>query len=328
MPRLETIVERFPLAKAFTIARGSKTEAVVVTAVLRDGASMGRGECVPYARYGESVDSVLAQIDSVRTAVETPSCDASALAGLLPPGAARNALDCALIDLAAKRQGRSAAALLGLAPPLPLVTAYTLSLDSPDAMMAEAKLQADRPLLKIKLGGGDADADRLRAVRAGAPHSRIIVDANEGWTADTLAERIALCADCAVALIEQPLPAADDAALADRPKLVPICADESAHVAADIPRLAPLYDVVNVKLDKTGGLTEALAMVAAARAAGLGVMVGCMVGSSLGMAPAVLAAQGAEFVDLDGPLLLARDRPDGLIYHGSRLEPPAPALWG
>ncbi|WP_237152523.1 N-acetyl-D-Glu racemase DgcA [Oryzibacter oryziterrae] len=326
MRRLSCTVERFPIAGSFTISRGSKTEAVVVVATIASGGHSGRGECVPYARYGETVEGVVAAIEAMTTFVESGG-DRHALRAAMPAGAARNALDCALIDLEAKSLGLSAAALLNLPPPKPVTTAFTLSLGTPESMRQAARAAAERPLLKIKLGG-EGDRDRLFAVREGAPASRIIVDANEGWTLETFAPMMAACLEAGVALIEQPLPAGADDGLAGLPRPVPICADESAHTSAEIPRLAARYDAVNVKLDKTGGLTEALAMVDAAHAAGLQVMVGCMVATSLAMAPALLAAQGAAFTDLDGPLLLARDRTPGLVYVGSLAHPPEPDLWG
>ncbi len=312
----------FPLARAFTISRGSKTEAQVLTVtVTRDGLT-GRGECVPYARYGESLDSVRAQIDALPQDVTR-----QALQALLPPGAARNAVDCALWDHQAKAAGQPVWRLAGLAEPGPVTTAYTLSLDTPDAMRAAAAREGHRPILKIKLGTPD-DLPRLRAVRKGAPDARIIIDANEGWTARAYADLCPHLQDLGVILVEQPLPAGQDQALAHMPRPVPVCADESCHDLASLGALPGRYDMVNIKLDKTGGLTEALALRDAARAAGLGVMVGCMVGSSLAMAPALLVAQGADIVDLDGPLLLAQDRDRPLRYQGSVVFPPDPGLWG
>jgi L-alanine-DL-glutamate epimerase-like enolase superfamily enzyme len=326
MTTLTVAVERFPIAGTFTISRGSKTEAVVVVATLRSGIHTGRGECVPYARYGETVETVLAEIEHHRALVEQ-GITRQDLRAAMPAGAARNALDCALIDLEAKATSRSAASLLGLGTPEPLITAYTLSLADPAAMHAAAKAEAHRPLLKIKLGG-PGDAERLKAVRSGAPNSAIIVDANEGWSPEIFPEMMAASAAANVALIEQPLHADADEALAGLARPVPVCADESAHTSADIPRLARLYDAVNIKLDKTGGLTEALIMAKAADDAGLKIMVGCMLASSLAMAPAVLLAQTATWTDLDGPLLLARDRTPALTYDGSTVFPPAPDLWG
>lgn len=325
--RIEVTRDVFRLAQVFTIARGSRTEAQVLTVAVTDqGVTgqmvMGRGECVPYARYGETLDSVAAQIAGLPA-----TFDRAGLQRLLPPGAARNAVDCALWDLAAKRAGVRVWDLAGLPAPRPCTTAYTLSLDSPDAMAAQARLHAARPVLKIKLGTPD-DMPRLEAVRRGAPAATIIVDANEGWTPAIYADLAPHLIRLGVALVEQPLPAADDEALRAMARPVPVCADESCHDRATLPGLAGKYDLVNIKLDKTGGLTEALALRDAARAAGFGVMVGCMVGSSLAMAPAVILAQGADWVDLDGPLLLAEDRLPPLAYDGSRVSPPAPDLWG
>lgn len=323
---LDVAVERFRLLKPFAIARGAKTEAVVVVATVGGDGVSGRGECVPYGRYGESPDSVRAQIEAVRGAIES-GVSRQELQHLLPPGAARNALDCALWDLEAKRLGLRASELAGLHRFGATVTAYTLSLDTPDAMAAAARTAADRPLLKVKLGSDD-DPARIAAVRAAVPDATLIVDANEGWTAATLDRNFAACAAAGVSLVEQPLPAADDALLADRPRPVPTCADESVHTRDGLPALRERYDLINVKLDKTGGLTEALALTEAAEALGFGIFVGCMVGTSLGMAPAMLLTPRARFVDLDGPLLLARDREPGLVYEGSLVHPPTAALWG
>lgn len=324
--RLRVGLERWPIAGTFTIARGSKTEAVVVVVQLDEGTHRGRGECVPYGRYGETVEGVVAAIEAMRPALSA-GLDRTALQAAMPAGAARNALDCAMWDLEAKREGTPAWRLAGLAEPGPLVTAYTLSLGEPDAMGKAAAGASGRPLLKIKLGSTD-DAARIAAVRANAPLSRLIVDANEGWRPETLAHNIAACAAAGVELIEQPLPAGDDGALADIDHFVPICADESMHDRAGLAGLSRRYDAINIKLDKTGGLTEALALASEAARHGLTLMVGCMVGTSLSMAPAVLLAQRARFVDLDGPLLLARDRAPGLHYEGSTVSPPGADLWG
>ncbi|KAF0230498.1 MAG: mandelate racemase/muconate lactonizing [Beijerinckiaceae bacterium] len=321
MRHLETAVERWPIAGSFTISRGSRTEAVVVVATITDGGVSGAGECVPYARYGESIESVVAQIESVAPAIRIGASRVELLA-LLPPGAARNAVDCALWDLEAKKTGKSLAELAGMAQPKPMITAYTLSLGTPESMREAAEKAAHRPLLKVKLGG-EGDPARIAAVRAGAPNSRIIVDANEGWRAETLAANLAACEAAGVELIEQPMPAGVDAALHGISTGIAICADESIHDAASLAHLPAWYTAVNIKLDKTGGLTDALALLAAARARGLKIMVGCMLGTSLAMTPAVLLAEGAEFVDLDGPLLLAKDREGGLTYDGSILHPPA-----
>ena len=324
--RLAVAVQRFPLAQPFIISRGTRTESVVVMATLTEGSLKGRGECVPYARYGESVDSVVAQIESARPVMEA-GLDRHALQHLLPPGAARNALDCALWDLDAKRLGISARDLAGVHRLTPVTTAYTLSLGMPDSMAEAARMAACRPLLKLKLGG-DGDPARIAAVRAAVPDATLIIDANESWNESNFDENLAACEDAGVALLEQPLPAGRDAMLVERRGSVPFCADESAHTREGLPALCDRYDVVNIKLDKTGGLTEALALADAAVALGLGLFVGCMVGTSLAMAPALLMAPRARFVDLDGPLLLAHDREPGLIYEGSTVHPPVPALWG
>ena len=318
--------ESFALARAFVIARGSRTEARVLTVTVSDGAHEGRGECVPYARYGESVEGVAAQVGGLDAAALGPA-PREGLAEALPPGAARNALDCALWDLEAKRTGRRVWALARLAAPGPCVTAFTLSLGEPEAMRAQAAENAHRPLLKVKLGA-EGDMPRLEAVREGAPRARLIVDANEGWTAEAYADLAPHLARLGVAMVEQPLPAGADEALAGMERPVPVCADESCHDRASLPGLRERYDLVNVKLDKAGGLTEALALRDAARAEGLGVMVGCMVGTSLAMAPAVLVAQGAAFTDLDGPLLLREDREPPLRYDEAGVHPPEAALWG
>ncbi|MCV9996835.1 dipeptide epimerase [Pararhizobium sp. YC-54] len=324
--QMKTTVEHFPIAGSFTISRGSKTNASVVTCHLSDGGFAGVGECVPYGRYGETIDSVLAGIEAIRPQIEA-GIDREELRQTMKAGAARNAVDCALWDLEAKKTGHRAFTLTGPAEPVALTTAYTISLGEPEAMAAHTAQYAHRALLKIKVGTSD-DASRIRAVRAAAPSSAIILDANEGWTEANLAYHFAVCAESGVALIEQPLPAGQDGLLASVVRPVPVCADESVHKTEDLPSLAGLYDAVNIKLDKTGGLTEALRMRDAARALNLRIMVGCMVGTSLGMAPAVLLAQGADFVDLDGPLLLSRDREPGLRYEDSLVFPPLPALWG
>ncbi len=324
--RLAVAVERFQLTRAFVISRGAKTEAIVVVATITADGVSGRGECVPYARYGETVESVVAQIESLRPAIEA-GADRAHLQELLPAGAARNALDCALWDFDAKRRGIRAYRLAGLGAPSPVTSAFTLSLGTPDEMAAAARAACAHPLLKLKLAGA-GDAERLAAVRAAAPSATLIVDANEAWSQANLRPNLEACAKQGVALIEQPLPAGSDAALAQIEHLVPICADESLHDRQDLASLRTRYDAVNIKLDKAGGLTEALALLAEAERLGFSVMVGCMVASSLAMAPALLLAAGAKYVDLDGPLLLARDRPDGLVYEGALVHPPSPALWG
>jgi len=317
-------VETWPIAGSFTIARGSKREATVIVAHISDGTASGRGECVPYARYGETVESVRDAILAMQGTLR----DRASLQEEMPAGPARNALDCALWDYEAKRQGTSAATLAGLAPLRPLLTAYTISLDDPQAMAAKAAAAAaTMPLLKLKLGGA-GDAERLSAIRAACPDVRLIADANESCTPNLLPALIAAAAEASIEVIEQPLSADGDAALADIPRTVPICADESVHTRADLDRLAGRYDAINIKLDKAGGLTEALALSAEARACGLKIMTGCMVATSLAMAPAMLVAQGADWVDLDGPLLLARDRTPALTYEGALVHPPEPSLWG
>jgi L-alanine-DL-glutamate epimerase-like enolase superfamily enzyme len=326
MPRLDVSIERWPIAGRFTIARGSRTEAVVVTATLVEGEVAGRGECTPYARYGETPEGVAATIEALRTAIEGGATRLD-LQRLLKPGAARNALDCAMLDLEAKRSGTPAHRILGLEAPRPVVTAFTIGLGAPEEMAIAATAASRRPLLKIKLGG-DGDAERMAAVRAAAPDAALIADANEAWTEAMLAPLSEAAARHGFALIEQPLPAGGDAALSDRPKGVPFCADESVHDRRSLEAIAGRYDAVNIKLDKTGGLTEAALLRRAAREAGLSIMVGCMVATSLSMAPAMLIAGDADFVDLDGPLLLARDRSPGLAYDGSRVSPPPPTLWG
>jgi L-alanine-DL-glutamate epimerase-like enolase superfamily enzyme len=325
-PSLLVQTESWPIAGSFTISRGSKTEALVVVATLSDGRQRGRGECVPYGRYGETAAGVAAAIEAMRDPIGR-GLDRAGLQSAMPPGAARNALDCAFWDLEAKRAGKPAHLLAGLPVPRALTTAYTISFDTPDAMAQAAAKVASRALLKVKLGG-ENDAVRIAAVRAAALGAELIVDANEGWTAANLAENLAACAACGVTLIEQPLPASDDAALADTARLISVCADESVHATDSLAALRGRYDAVNIKLDKTGGLTEALVMIAKAERLGLDVMVGCMVATSLPMAPALLVAQRARVVDLDGPLLLARDRADGLRYQDSLVHPATPALWG
>ncbi len=325
---LSVRIERWPLAGAFTISRGSKTEAVVVVAELSDGTHHGRGECVPYARYGETPDGIVAAIEAMRPTLDG-RFDRAALQAAMPCGAARNALDCAYWDVNAKKIGHPAYQLAGLVAPRPRVTAYTISLAAPAAMAEAAEKAAFRPLLKIKLGGADGrDGERISAVRHAAPRAELIVDANEGWNEDQLAQNLAACADCGVTLIEQPLPEGRDGALSRAKRPVPVCADESMHDRASLNGLVGKYDAINVKLDKAGGLTEALALAAEAERRGFAVMVGCMVATSLSMAPALLVAQYSRVVDLDGPLLLAKDRSNGLRYDGSLVYPAEPALWG
>ncbi len=319
---LDAVIEVFPLAQVFAISRGARTEAQVVRATLSDGDITAHGECVPYARYGETCESV---VDQLR-AVDDPF-DHEGLPNVLAPGAARNALDCALWDLAAKKSGRRVWDLMDMSAPGPEITAYTLSLDTPEKMQAEATKHAHRPLLKTKLGG-KGDIARIEAVRAGAPNARIIVDANEGWTAESYAELAPVLVRLGVEMVEQPLPSGQDEALRDLERVLPVCADESCHDRASLAGLSGKYDMINIKLDKTGGLTEALALKSEGLRASYKIMVGCMVGTSLGMAPATLVAQGAALTDLDGPLWMAKDRPDGLVYDANGVHPPTAALWG
>lgn len=320
--KIDVTRDVFQLAQVFTISRGSRTEAQVLTvSVTADGVT-GYGECVPYARYDETMESVTDLLRGLPA-----DLNRVALQELLPAGAARNAVDCALWDFEAKKAGMRVWDLLGVPAPKPEITAYTLSLDTPEKMQAQAVENAYRPLLKIKLGTPD-DMARLEAVRRGAPVSRIIVDANEGWTAEVYAELAPHLIRLGVQMVEQPLPAGADDMLAEIDRPLPVCADESCHDRASLPKLNGKYDMVNIKLDKTGGLTEALALKDAARTQGYRVMVGCMVGSSLAMAPATILAQGVAFTDLDGPLLLAEDRDEPLIFDEAGVHAPAAALWG
>jgi L-alanine-DL-glutamate epimerase-like enolase superfamily enzyme len=323
---LSARIERWPIAGAFTISRGAKTEAVTVVAELSDGGHTGRGECVPYPRFDETPEATLAALLAMREPL-AKGLDRIALQAAMPPGAARNALDCALLDLEAKHGNQRAWTLLGRPAPRPCTTAFTISLGTPKAMATATAKAANRPLLKIKLGG-EGDRARLSAVRKAAPESELIVDANEAWTSGNLERNLDACAELGVTLVEQPLPAAQDDALARIKRPVAVCADESAHDRASLRGLRDRYDAVNIKLDKTGGLTEALAMADAAHALGFEIMIGCMVATSLAMAPAMLLARQARFVDLDGPLLLAHDRDGGLRYEGSLVYPPEATLWG
>ncbi len=320
---IEVRSEVWPLKEAFTISRGAKTSAHVVVATVRDGQVSGRGEAVPYARYGETVESVLAQINGAASTIKAHAD----LARILKPGAALNALDCAFWDLEAKRTGRTVAALADLPEPEAVDTAYTISLDTPETMAAKAVAALSLPILKLKLGGA-GDADRMRAVRTARLDARLLVDANEAWTPDLLPSLLAVAAECNVEVIEQPLPAGADEALASVTHLVPICADESVHTVANLARLNGLYDAVNIKLDKAGGLTGAIALEKAAQELGLKVMIGSMVATSLAVAPAMLLARNADWVDLDGPLLLARDRETPIRIENGRIAPPERTLWG
>lgn len=323
---LTTAVERFPIAGAFTISRGSRTEAVVVTATVWDGQYAGRGECVPYARYGESVEGVVADIEAQADAVASGLTRAE-LSCRMRPGAARNAIDCALWDLESKRTGKRAWDLAGLAAPGAVITCYTLSLGTPSEMEAAARKAATRPVLKVKLGG-DGDPDRIAVVRRAAPAATLVVDANEAWRESNFEQNLQACVAARVALIEQPLPAGADAALDRLKSPIPICADESAHGIDTLDDIAKRYRAINIKLDKTGGLTAALTVAAEAKARDLDIFVGCMVGTSLAMAPAMLLTPMARYVDLDGPLLLAKDRVPGLTFDGSTILPFGAELWG
>jgi len=325
MDHIEIAVQHdvFKLAQVFTISRGSRTEANVLTVTLRQGGHVGRGECVPYARYGETMESVTEQVKSLPA-----SFDRTDLLALLPAGAARNAVDCAYWDLEAKQAGVPVWQLAGLPEPKPEITAYTLSLDTPEKMQAQAAKHSYRPLLKTKLGGGVEDIARIKGVRLGAPDAKVIVDANEGWTPELYAKLAPVLVELGVSMVEQPLPAGNDDALLGLERVLPVCADESCHDCASLAGLKGKYDMVNIKLDKTGGLTEALVLKEAAIAAGYQVMVGCMVGSSLAMAPALLVAQGVELVDLDGPLLLGEDRDSPLQFDAQGVHPATPQLWG
>ena len=326
MIRLTIAHESWPIAGAFTISRGSKTTAEVVVVTLEEDGYTGRGECVPYPRYRETVEGVVASLEAARAKIEAGFSHAD-ITNIVKPCAARNALDCALWDLEAKRAKKPVWQLALLQQPHPMVTAYTLSLDTPEAMAKAAAAVKHRPLLKLKLGR-EGDAERLRLIRAAAPTSRLIIDANEAWTPANLPGLLKVCAEVGVELIEQPLPAADDEALRHIAHDVPVCADESAHDRRNLQDLVGKYDAINIKLDKTGGLTEALASAHAAKELNFKIMVGCMLASSLAMAPAMLVAQLAHVIDLDGPLLLARDRNPGITFDGSLMYPPPPELWG
>lgn len=326
MLHLDIAEECWPIAGAFTISRGSKTEAHVVRVMLGQDGHQGHGECVPYPRYAETVPQVMAALTVARNTLEAGVSRAE-IPAIMEPMAARNALDCALWDLEAKRTGRPVWELAGLPEPRPAITAYTLSLDTPDAMGAAAARSAHRPLLKLKLGR-EGDGERLASVRRNAPGCRLIVDANEGWTPENLGPMLDHCARAGVELVEQPLPAGQDDALRGMTRPVPVCADESAHGEASLDDLTGKYDAINIKLDKTGGLTPAIALARAAQDRQLKIMVGCMLATSLAMAPAMLLAAWADVIDLDGPLLLSRDRQPGIRYEGSLMHPPPRSLWG
>ncbi len=319
---IQAKVEIFPLAQVFRISRGARTQAEVVSVEINRNHFTGHGECVPYARYNETLGSVIQQIESLPADI-----DRETLQTMLPAGAARNAVDCALWDLESKTLNQPIWQLAGMQMPKQALTAFTLSLDEPENMLKQAKYNSNRPLLKIKLGTPN-DMPRLEAVRLGAPNSEIIVDANEGWNAEIYTKLAPDLVRLGVKLVEQPLPANQDDALIGLPRPLPICADESCHDRSSLPQLVGKYDYVNIKLDKTGGLTEALLLKNKALEDGFKIMVGCMVGSSLAMAPATLIAQNATFVDLDGPLLLSQDRHHGLLYEESWVYPPVRELWG
>jgi L-alanine-DL-glutamate epimerase-like enolase superfamily enzyme len=326
-PQRLTVTRRaWPLARPCATAHGIQTTADTVVAEISDGDSRGRGEGVPLWRYGESIDSVVATLDAIKSAVVS-GLNRETLQHALPPGAARNALDCAFWDIDAMRAYTSVAELAGLGAVTPVVTAFTLALDTPDKMADLAAANRARPLLKLLLGG-DGDVERVRAVRRAVPASRLIVDANESWNETQLREFMPALVDFRVELIEQPLPAGADDALARLGHLIPLCADESCRTLADLDRLDAKYEAVNIKLDKAGGLTEALALAAEAKRRGFRIMADGVIGTSLGIAPALLIAQQAEIVDLDGPLHLASDRVPGLHYHGSTIQPPDGNFWG
>ncbi|MCY0147301.1 dipeptide epimerase [Hoeflea sp. G2-23] len=327
MPRqLTATIDSFPLARAFTISRGAKTAADVVTCTITENGAVGRGECVPYKRYGETVEGVHEAINAYAGAI-ADGATREDLQTAMKPGAARNAIDCAMWDLEAKLSGTRVSSSACRILPRPVPTAVTISLGDPADMASEARAHSSQKLLKVKVGTSD-DRARMHAVVSAARGAEIILDANEGWDESNIREHLLLAAELHISLIEQPMPAGKDDILAHIPHPVPICADESVHTLADLAKLSDRYDAINIKLDKTGGLTEALLMRDRARELGFGVMIGCMVGTSLAMAPAVLLAQDADWVDLDGPLLLARDRSPGLAYAGSLVSPPTPELWG
>ena len=325
MISLDAHEQSWPLDKPFRIARGTRTEANVIVVTVTDGQHTGRGEAVPIARYNQSVASVLAQIESIKSAA---SLDREQIQTLLPAAAARNALDCALWDLEAKISGKRAWELANM-PMIPEVeTSFTISLDTPAAMAAAARANTNAPILKLKLGGDDVDLARVEAVREAAPVARLLIDANESWSPSHYREIVPELKRLRVELIEQPFAADADEVLETLDHPVPVCADESCHTSADLPRLTNRYEMINVKLDKTGGLTEALLLTERARESGFKLLIGCMVCTSLGIAPARLLASAADYVDLDGPLLLARDRDHGIIYQGGKIGVPLRELWG
>jgi L-alanine-DL-glutamate epimerase-like enolase superfamily enzyme len=323
--KIEAKEEIWPLHHPFRISRGSRTEAQVVVATMVDGEHVGRGECVPIKRYNQSAASVLAQIESIQ---HIGYLDRNKLQQLLPPGAARNALDCALWDLEAKRSGKRVWELANIPTIEPVATSFTISLDTPQRMADAASAAAKLPILKLKLGGDEPDLARVEAIRAAAPKARLLIDANESWSRGHYQNIVPALSKLGVELIEQPFPAANDDVLQTLDHPIPVCADESCHTSADLPRLKNRYEAVNVKLDKTGGLTEALRLCEHARESGFKLLTGCMVCTSLGIAPARVLASTADYVDLDGPLLLAADRDNGLNYQEARLAMPCAELWG
>ena len=323
--KIEAREEIWPLKQPFRIARGTRSEARVVVVIVSDGQHTGRGEGVPLARYGQSTDSVLAQIESMKT---VPTLDRQQIQKLLSPGAARNALDCALWDLEAKASGKRVWELANIAIVHAVETSFTISLDTPAAMATAARANANAPILKIKLGGDDLDLPRVEAVREAAPAARLLIDANESWSPSHYRENVPALNGLGVELIEQPFPANADEILENLDHPVPVCADESCHTSVDLLRLSNRYEVLNVKLDKTGGLTEALLLSERARKAGFKLLIGCMVCTSLGIAPARLLASATDYVDLDGPLLLADDRHHRLAYENGRIGLPSRRLWG
>jgi L-Ala-D/L-Glu epimerase / N-acetyl-D-glutamate racemase len=322
---IEAREEIWPLKEVFRISRGSRTEAQVVVVTLSDGEQVGRGEAVPIKRYKQSTASVLAEIESVKS---QKNLDRDKLHELLSPGATRNALDCALWDLEAKRSGKRVWELANIPIIQQVETSFTISLDTPEKMAAAAKAAATRPILKLKLGGDRFDLARVESVREAAPNPRLLIDANESWSPEHYRKIVPALKELGVELIEQPFPAAADEVLESLHHPIPLCADESCHTTAELPRLKNCYEVINVKLDKTGGLTEALRLCQRARESGFKLLIGCMVGTSLGMAPARLLASEAEWVDLDGPLLLARDREHALAYTNGSIGLPSSQLWG
>ncbi|MDJ0415375.1 N-acetyl-D-Glu racemase DgcA [Rhodococcus opacus] len=327
MRTVDAIPQTFAINGIFRISRGSKTSAQVIAVSIAESGYIGRGECVPYARYGETIESVMDQIRSMTPAIEA-GMDLSELQSAMAPGAARNAVDCALWDLRAQKTRQSLASVIELGHELqPVLTAFTISLDAPAAMGKAAAVHEHLPILKLKLGG-DGDLERVRAVRAAAPHARLMVDANEAWSIDHLRAFAPEFAAMGVELIEQPLPADADDFLKSFNSPVPLAADESCRTLMSLSKIVGKYEIANIKLDKAGGLTEALSLQAAARASGLGTMVGCMVATSLSMAPGIILAQRADVVHLDGPLLLAEDRTPSLRYSGATLYPPEPEVWG